>query len=329
MSARAAKIGAVLAALAGLTGVILLIVYQDVAKLGDLLATAGWGIALVILVHIPQLILCALGWRAAASALWPRGWPVFFWARLVRESVSGILPVTLVGGDFVGARFLTFYGARAVVAGASVLVDLTFEFVALVACTAVGLIALLAVDGGSVVTRWTLLGLALAVPAVVAAILVQKWGIFKLVERLLEKLALRLGWPALRSLSDLHETVAALYRNRRGLLVGTVSHFGAWIYGTFEVWLILHLLGKDTGLVPSLIIESLGQAIRSAAFLVPGALGVQEGGFLLLGTLFGLAPEVGLAISLIKRIREVVLGVPTLLVWQAIEARRFLGTTGD
>lgn len=78
----------------------------------------------------------------------------------------------------------------------------------------------------------------------------------------------------------------------------------------------------------TLVIESLGQAIRSAAFFVPGAIGVQEGGFMAVGILFGLGPEVGLAVSLIKRIREVGLGVPALVAWQALEGRRLIGGFG-
>ena len=329
MNSRTTRITTALAALAGLAGFALLIAYQNLSELGDLLATASWGIAVVILAHIPQLIFCAFAWRVAASALWSEGLRTFFFARLVRESVSGILPVTLVGGDFVGARILTFYGARPVVAGGSVLVDLTFEFVTQIMFTAIGLLALLIVDSGSVVTHWALLGLAIAIPAAIGAILVQKWGIFRVVERLLEKLATKLGWPALLSLADLHETVATLYRNRRGVLVGIANHLGSWLFGAVEVWLILFFLGHKVSLTDALIIESLGQAIRSAAFLVPAALGIQEGGYLVLGTLFGLAPEVGLSISLIKRIREIVLGIPALLVWQAFEARRLIDASRE
>jgi uncharacterized membrane protein YbhN (UPF0104 family) len=63
----------------------------------------------------------------------------------------------------------------------------------------------------------------------------------------------------------------------------------------------------------ALLLESLGQAIRGAAFAIPGALGVQEGGYLLLAPLVGLPPDVALAVSLAKRARELLLGVPGLL----------------
>jgi uncharacterized membrane protein YbhN (UPF0104 family) len=78
-----------------------------------------------------------------------------------------------------------------------------------------------------------------------------------------------------------------------------------------------------------LIIETMGQALRSAAFIVPGALGVQEAGFLVLGTIFGLAPETGLSISLVRRIRELALGLPAILTWQLVEGRRLLHAAGE
>jgi len=62
--------------------------------------------------------------------------------------------------------------------------------------------------------------------------------------------------------------------------------------------------------------------VRAAAFLIPGAIGVQEGGFIVLGSLVGLGPEVSLALSLTKRVRELLLGIPGLIIWQAAEGRR-------
>ena len=60
-------------------------------------------------------------------------------------------------------------------------------------------------------------------------------------------------------------------------------------------------------------------AVRGAAFAVPGALGAQEGGLIVLCAIFGVPPEAALALSLVKRIPDLVLGVPGLLAWQAIE----------
>ena len=91
-----------------------------------------------------------------------------------------------------------------------------------------------------------------------------------------------------------------------------------------EAWIALRLMGADPGFATVLALESLLAAIRSVAFAVPNAVGVQEGAYLLLGGGFGLPPEIALALSLLKRARDLAIGVPALLAWQLVESRRLL-----
>jgi hypothetical protein len=71
-----------------------------------------------------------------------------------------------------------------------------------------------------------------------------------------------------------------------------------------------------------IVIESLLYAIRTVAFAIPNAVGVQEGAYIVLGAAFGLTPEMALALSLLKRARDLAIGLPTLGVWQAVEGGR-------
>ena len=89
--------------------------------------------------------------------------------------------------------------------------------------------------------------------------------------------------------------------------------------GTAEVWFTFWLLGHPLPFWAALLLESLGQALRSMAFLVPGGLGVQEGGFILFGSAIGVGPDLALAFSLTRRFRETLTGIPVLLSWQALE----------
>ena len=81
--------------------------------------------------------------------------------------------------------------------------------------------------------------------------------------------------------------------------------------------------GRPLRFGEALIIESLGHAARTAAFFIPGGLGVQDGALLLLGSAVGLGPDAGLVLALTKRLREVALGVPALATGYVTEARRF------
>ena len=74
-------------------------------------------------------------------------------------------------------------------------------------------------------------------------------------------------------------------------------------------------------MLDALVIEALVQAISSAAFVVPGALGVQEGGFLLIGAALGIDGTTALALAAARRLRDVIVFFPGLIAWQWAETR--------
>jgi hypothetical protein len=82
------------------------------------------------------------------------------------------------------------------------------------------------------------------------------------------------------------------------------------------------VLDLPASFVNALILQSTVLTIRSAAFAVPAGLGVQEGGYLVVGNLLGIPGEGAFALSLVARAREIGLGIPGLITWQVIEARR-------
>jgi uncharacterized membrane protein YbhN (UPF0104 family) len=96
----------------------------------------------------------------------------------------------------------------------------------------------------------------------------------------------------------------------------------SWVLSGVETWLTLGLMGAPVSLAVGLVIDSLLYGMRSVAFMVPNAIGVQEGGLVLLGALFGMGPDAALALSFVKRGRDWAIGVPALLAWQAVEGRR-------
>jgi hypothetical protein len=107
--------------------------------------------------------------------------------------------------------------------------------------------------------------------------------------------------------------VQGTYRRNGPVTASFLLSLLGWIVGTGEVYLIALFLGTPVSWHVAFALESLGQAIRGAGFAIPGALGVQEGGFLLLAPLAGLTPDAALAVSLAKRTRELLLGLPGLL----------------
>jgi putative membrane protein len=145
---------------------------------------------------------------------------------------------------------------------------------------------------------------------------------FGLLERLAHRLARRWAALAAAGAAAIQAAIGAIYRRRGGLLAGFAPHLICWILGAVEPWLALRWMGAPLGFEAVLAIESLLYAVRSVGFAIPDALGIQEGAYILLCGLFGIAPEVALSLSLLKRARDLSLGVPALLTWQLMETGR-------
>jgi putative membrane protein len=319
------KIASQISALAGLLLVIGLIAYQGVGEVTAAILSIGWGIAAVGMFHAIPMLGSAMAWRAIARPDWHGTVGEFLWARWVREAVNGLLPLTQIGGDVVGARLLTFRGASTAGAMAGVLVDMTLELLTQVVFTAMGLALLVANGGNAELLDWIGAGLAIMIPTVTVFVIAQRRGLFLLLDRFVAWLAKRLGWPGLASAANINGIVLALYRDPRAVLSACAWHLLSWIAGVGEVWLALKFMGSPAGLYEAFVIESLSQAVRTLVFIVPGALGVQEGGFIIVGAMFGIGPDTALAVSLAKRVRELVFGLTALQAWQLVEARRLAG----
>ena len=317
------KYGAIIGGIAGLCLSAWLLESYGVGRILDLLHHAGWfGILTVVAFHLVQILFSAMGWRAIAGPTVPQpGLWTYVVMRWIREGVNNLLPVGQIGGEFVVARLLQRRGLKLSPAIAGTVADLTMEMVTQILFTLLGLILLLQTVGDGGIAGYIVSGVAIA--ALVAASFVgsQWFGLAAGIEKLLLRLGRSFGWSATANVTGLHEDLIGCYRRLDRVAWAILWHTVSWLLGGIEICLALHFLGHDVGIAPGLIIESLGQALKAVGFAVPGALGVQEGGYIVICQLFGLSPEVAIALSLMKRLREVGLGIPGLLAWHRAEAR--------
>lgn len=279
------------------------------------------GYLVYCLYSLVVLALLGAAWRAVA----PDGgrWGRYIWARTVREAATDVLPFAQIGGLVIGGRVLTGSGVATDLAYGSMVADLTTEMASQLVYTLFGVGALVlalhgAFDGGGVL-KLVLGGLGLALALLMAFALGQGPML-----RLAARLGARLLPASVASLDAVQARLAAIYHRRAGLAASFALNLTAWVASGIGAWLVLRLMGVAAAPGAVLAIESLIFAVRSIAFVVPGALGVQEGAYLLLAPLFGLDPQVAVALSLLKRARDLTIGVPAILWWQANEGRRLL-----
>ena len=187
----------------------------------------------------------------------------------------------------------------------------------------IGLMLLIALGGDELVVWPVAIGIALAVPALGGFLLLQGELGQRLIKKVLSAFAGDREWQVFGAVDDLFARLGEFYSYRRGLIRSVTWHLAGWFVGAIEVWIVLNFMGYSIDYGDAVIIESLMHAVRGAAFAVPGALGAQEGGLIVLCAIFGVPPEAALALSLVKRIPDLVIGVPGLIAWQAMEGWHF------
>jgi putative membrane protein len=318
MKKPALRVAAVLAWAAG-AGLLCWVVSQaDPDALLASVRTLGWGIAGVVAYHVLPLWPDVAAWRLLffpppPGALWA------WWARWVGEAGNALLPGQ--AGEVLRIRMAILAGSTGTAATASVVVDVSLGTLAQVAFCLVGV----AIFGGAVGVEGLAVPLFLGIVALgigaVVFVYLQRRGLFGRLAPFIAPFARRA--PALAAAVD--HTVAELWRRPKTLAWSAGGRFASCVLGAGEVLLVFWLLGNPLSFAEALALESLGQAARAAAFAIPAGLGVQEGALVLVATALGLPAEHALALALVKRVREVTLGVPALLSWQAAEFFRRRG----
>jgi putative membrane protein len=295
------------------------------------LASAGWQLLWLIPYRAPYFLLYALGWFYLLRPYDPQGRAglgYVFWVTSVREAIDRLLPVASVGGGVVGVRLLRWRGIGAVPISATVIVEIVLTLIVSYAFTAVGLILLLEMSATGAQYRRFLLAFLISLPAPAATVLLLRYGsVFARLERFLAPLV---GESALsEGAASLDRELRACFNRWRSLLLAGLLQFVALMMGSFEVWFALRLFGHPVDVGTALILESMTQAMRHVAFVVPASLGVQEATLVLFGHALGISSELALAVSMAKRVREVLCGLPSLLSWQWMEGRRLRSITRD
>jgi putative membrane protein len=302
-----------------------LLIREGAARVLDAFVTPEWVIAGIVAYHSIPIFLDAAAWWVLFPAPGRPSLRQLVWMRWIGESVSTLVPSAAVGGDIIRARLAALHGASLPIAAGTVIVDLTLGVFVQAGFTLFGLVLLVHATGQTSFVRPTLFGMLIALLAFGGFFFAQRRGMFGFIGRLISRLTSSSDWQSLVQRGDtLDRTVRSLYGHRRGLLGCCAWTIASLVLASGEIWIALYAMDLPASFINALVLQSMAFTIRSAAFAVPGGIGVQEGGYVLVGSLLGIPGESAFALSLITRLRELGLGIPGLIVWQVIEGRRLL-----
>jgi len=314
--------------LLGLAVATFVIVWSGYEQVLVALGQAGWGIIWTSLFHLVPMILCVIGWQALMPGRTRPSWLFFLYVLWYRASVNNLMPVARIGGEILAVRVMMKHGVRKSLAIASTVVEITTSIIAQFFFVLIGIGLFVLKVSDSNLTAQLLLGLLVTAGLIALLLFVQRVGIFGLLHKLFSVL-LRDKWKKFAgNTAQLDRTVHTMYRRQGRALYCGFMQFLSWVACSGEIWLALYYLGHPLPILECVMIEALIQATWGAAFMVPGAIGVQEAGFVLFGGLLGLTPEVAAALAVIRRCRDLLLYVPGLVVWQFEEGRWLIQKTG-
>jgi putative membrane protein len=309
---------------AGIAACIGLTAWSGIDAVGNAVASVGWGMPFIMLTRAATVSVAGAGWWLLFPASGRLRLRAAVLLRFVREAVNALLPLTQVGGDIIGARLLTFWAVSGPLAAASIIIDVLMQAVTQLLFAALGLVTLVALWADKTVAGIAATSLALAVPMLGGFYLAQRGRGHRILHYVLGRLKGDSNWRVLGTVDAVYQCLSMIYARRSSLAASCLVHVVGWLIGVAEVLIVLGCMGHPVTIGEALVIESLVQAVRGAAFAIPSALGVQEAGMILLCGIFGIPPDQALALSLIKRAADLVLGVPGLVALQILEGERLM-----
>jgi putative membrane protein len=310
-------------ALCGVLGVgvtAALAAYAGIGAVYGALDDVGWlGLAWVCMLQLGSMAFCAAAWRSVAENT---SFMSCLTARFIRDGVSNLAGIIPAIGEVAGARALSLMGATAGIAAASTVVDVALESLAQAIYTMVGLIPLVLLVQPDQATRW-LLAIAVAIAPIFAGfVITRRRGALLAAERIIVRIARMLGFASVGEGLDLTRNVLDIYQRHRHVWLALTLHLCGWFMSAVQLWAAAQALDRPLSVGEALALQSIAYAARGAFFFVPGGFGVQEGTFVLVGAVLGVDPAMALALSLVLRARDILLGLPALMVWYGAEGRQ-------
>ncbi|MCC6850491.1 MAG: flippase-like domain-containing protein [Deltaproteobacteria bacterium] len=320
---RATRIVHAALVLAGLGVFVALVHHVGPARLAGDLRRFGWAILGVVAFELLIDGCNTAAWRAILPPDSPVGFGRLYWVRQAGVAINQVTPTATVGGEVVKTLLLRPY-LRAATSAASLVAARMSHALGQTILVLLGLSAMLRRIGDAADLRGAIVLTVVALAGgVLSFVWLQRRGIFARLANGLPRLGLaeRLVARARAAALALDGQLAAFYRERPGAFAASIAwHLLGQLVGLFQLSFILTTLGIPASIATCLAIEAFALVLDSAAFLVPGRVGAQEAGRVLVFTTFGLSATTGLAVAVIVRLNQLAVVALGLAAYAVLSA---------
>lgn len=287
------------------------------------------GFCVVVLCQLVVDGILGLAWRVAFPEL---GYRRLLGARMVRDAVGSCLPLSQLGGMVLGVRATCLRIGKSAAnilsseATGANLVDITTEVMGQVAFILLGIISLITYQGFHPLVMPVVGGTLFLVFGSIGFIWTQRHS-GQLLRRFggnfVRKMTEQWQKSLLGNVDATQNYLEEAWSHPLRITFAAACHLIGWLGSAGILWITAWYLGAYLTFFQAIAIEGVACAIMSVGFFIPGSLGVQEGAYMVLGHIFGVDAPIALGFSLLRRGRELVVGIPVLLIWQFLEMQSF------
>ena len=284
----------------------------DISAVAMQVTAVGWGILIVFAIYLLAFLSDTVSWRLVIrrDQLHKLSFLTLFNIRMIGAAWNKVTPIFGMAGEPIKAVLLRrYHGVDYKEGAASLVVAKTANLIALVIFLSGGLGLALLSDGLPAAYRvGAMIALLLLTTGIVLLFVVQR---FRLSSKSGAWLSRRwLGQPIVGILDQmraLDDRLAEAYtQDRRRFVLSVFMTLLNWLAGVAELWVIMWLLGFPITFAEAWAAEAVVELVRAATFFIPAGIGTQEAALVLvLGHITG-QPPLGLAVAIIRRIREIV-----------------------
>ena len=308
----------------GLLLLISLLMWQGVVEVIQLLLASGWSLLWLPLIWLPNFIPATQGWRMLFSTHQPPDFGHALLAMWMGRAVNNLLPVATIGGEIAKARLISLWGIRGIDAAASVMVDKVVQAISVAMWGLIGVCSLLYLSKDNDLAFYAFAGFVILTLGAIGFLLVQKAGLLGNLARLGGKLIKTDAWEGISfNAREIDAAILEIYANKTHICLAIIYRTLGLGLMTAEVWLACYLLGHPISILEAIMLKSLTASLSDVAFVIPNGYGIQEGAYILVGSLVGLDANTALAVSLAIRIRDLVFDPAGLMTLHQIESKQF------
>lgn len=324
------RLPTLLGLIGGLVLMAVVLAGRDLGEIADTAADGGPALFLVVVLTWVVTAFDGVAWQALIPRVHRPPVQVTILYRYICQSVNTLLPVAQVGGEVARMRLATTRGVPVEWSVATVITDLPVQLGAQLTFAIVAIALLSMFLGGLSAAGPLVAGVLFAIFLLILVTLLQRIGLGDRFGRALTKFFKgSLGSAIAAKGAMVDQAIRSVHSDKRAVSKSFLWHLAGWPIRAVEVWLVFFLIGEPITLAEAAILEGLVMVIRSVAFMVPGALGIQEGALLLVGGLLGIPSEQILALALVKRGRELVAQLPGLGLWLILEGQNRRRAKGE